>query len=135
MKRGYADDHTRGEHRRETARHRNLAPNQFADYEIEITNPAIHFGPPEDGSADFGILTIQYVPDKLCLELKSFKMYMLAYRDVGIFSGERCQLRSARDIVKACKPVGGTLPSRAAISRRAWRHGIPHGGVIQPIEP
>ncbi|HVY94536.1 MAG TPA: hypothetical protein VHA14_17360, partial [Bryobacteraceae bacterium] len=46
--------------------------------------------------------------DKLCLELKSFKMYMLAYRDLGIFqeNAVNCILR---DIVKACKPVSATV--------------------------
>ena len=40
---------------------------------------------PKTGLPDFGKLTLRYVPDKLCLELKSLKMYMLAYRNLGIF--------------------------------------------------
>ena len=40
---------------------------------------------PKTGLPDLGKLTLRYVPDKLCLELKSLKMYMLAYRNLGIF--------------------------------------------------
>jgi 7-cyano-7-deazaguanine reductase len=73
------------------------------DYEIEITNPEFTSVCPKTGLPDFGVITLNYVPDKLCLELKSFKMYMLAYRDLGIFQENvvNCILR---DIVKACKP-------------------------------
>ena len=58
---------------------------------------------PKTGLPDFGTITIHYVPDKLCLELKSLKMYTLAYRDLGIFQENvvNCFLR---DIVKACTP-------------------------------
>ena len=37
------------------------------------------------GLPDFGTITIKYIPDKLCLELKSLKMYMFSYRNLGIF--------------------------------------------------
>ena len=59
---------------------------------------------PKTGLPDFGTITIRYVPDRLCLELKSLKMYTLAYRDLGIFQENvvNCFLR---DIVKACQPV------------------------------
>ena len=40
---------------------------------------------PKTGLPDHGELTLRYVPDQLCLELKSLKMYMLAYRNLGIF--------------------------------------------------
>ena len=40
---------------------------------------------PKTGLPDHGTLTLRYVPDKLCLELKSLKMYTLAYRNLGIF--------------------------------------------------
>ena len=53
-------------------------------------------------------LTLRYVPDKLCLELKSLKMYMLAYRNLGIFQ-ENVVNRLLRDIVKAAKPVSATV--------------------------
>jgi 7-cyano-7-deazaguanine reductase len=59
---------------------------------------------PKTGLPDFGTITIRYEPDKLCLELKSLKMYFQAYRNIGIFSENavNCMLR---DIVAACRPV------------------------------
>jgi len=62
---------------------------------------------------DFGTITIHYVPDKLCLELKSLKMYTLAYRDLGIFQENvvNCFLR---DIVKACDPIELTITGEFA---------------------
>jgi 7-cyano-7-deazaguanine reductase len=60
-------------------------PNQFPGYEIEIAVPEFTSVCPKTALPDFGTITIRYVPDKLCLELKSLKMYTLAYRDLGIF--------------------------------------------------
>ena len=79
-------------------------PNQFPDYEIEIDVPEFTSVCPKTGLPDFGVITIAYVPDKLCLELKSLKMYTLAYRGLGIFQ-ENVVNCFVRDIVKACKPV------------------------------
>jgi 7-cyano-7-deazaguanine reductase len=83
-------------------------PNQFAGYEIEISVPEFTSVCPKTGLPDFGTITIRYVPDKRCLELKSLKMCTLAYRDLGIFQENvvNCFLR---DIVKACKPVSATI--------------------------
>ena len=63
--------------------------------------------------AVFGIITINYVPDKLCLELKSLKMYTLAYRDLGIFQ-ENIVNCFVRDIVRAAKPVRITVTGEFA---------------------
>ncbi len=83
-------------------------PNQFQGYEIEIAVPEFTSICPKTGLPDFGTITITYVPDKLCLELKSLKMYTLAYRGLGIFQENvvNCFLR---DIVKACDPVSITI--------------------------
>jgi 7-cyano-7-deazaguanine reductase len=83
-------------------------PNQFEGYEIEIDVPEFTSICPKTGLPDFGTITVDYVPDKLCLELKSFKMYTLAYRSLGIFQENvvNCFLR---DIVKACDPVSLTV--------------------------
>ena len=107
MKRGYTDEHAAAGIDAKLPEIETW-PNQFPGYEIEITNPEFTSVCPKTGLPDFGIVTIQYVPDKLCLELKSFKMYMLAYRDLGIFQENvvNCILR---DIVKACKPVSATV--------------------------
>ena len=63
---------------------------------------------PKTGLPDFGKLTLRYVPDKLCLELKSLKMYTLAYRDLGIFY-ENVVNRFLADVVAAVKPVSASV--------------------------
>jgi 7-cyano-7-deazaguanine reductase len=83
-------------------------PNQFPGYEIEIAIPEFTSVCPKTGLPDFGKLTLRYVPDKLCLELKSFKMYVLAYRNLGIFY-ENVVNRMLRDVVKAARPVSATV--------------------------
>lgn len=83
-------------------------PNQFAGYEIEIAIPEFTSICPKTGLPDFGSLTLLYVPDKLCLELKSLKMYTLAYRNLGIFY-ENVVNRFLADVVKAARPVSATL--------------------------
>ncbi len=83
-------------------------PNQFPNYEIEISLPEFTSVCPKTGLPDHGTISIRYVPDKLCLELKSLKMYMLAYRNLGIFQ-ENVVNRFLRDVVKACKPVSVTI--------------------------
>src|SRR5262252_4653421 len=57
-------------------------PNQFRDYEIAVEIPEYNAMCPKTGLPDFGHLTIRYVPDALCLELKSLKLYIVAYRNV-----------------------------------------------------
>ena len=68
---------------------------------------------------DFGHLTIRYVPDGRCLELKSLKLYIVAYRNLGIFY-ENAVNRILEDCVAACRPkrmtVRGTFSSRGGIS-------------------
>ena len=83
-------------------------PNQFPGYEIEIVIPEFTSVCPKTGLPDFGRLTLRYTPDKHCLELKSLKMYALAYRNLGIFY-ENVVNRFLRDIVAATRPVSATL--------------------------
>jgi 7-cyano-7-deazaguanine reductase len=83
-------------------------PNQFPDYEIEIVMPEFTSVCPKTGLPDFGKLVLRYVPDKLCLELKSYKLYLLAYRNIGIFQ-ENVVNRVLRDAVKAANPVRATV--------------------------
>jgi 7-cyano-7-deazaguanine reductase len=82
--------------------------NQYPGYEITITSPEFTSVCPRTGLPDHGILTLTYTPDKLCLELKSLKMYLLAYRDLGIFQ-ENVVNRYLRDVVKACHPLRATV--------------------------
>jgi len=79
-------------------------PNQFPDYEIKIEYPEFTSVCPKTGLPDFGTIIIRYVPEKNCLELRSLKMYLLAYRDLGIFY-ENAVNRILKDIVKACQPA------------------------------
>jgi 7-cyano-7-deazaguanine reductase len=121
MKRQYTDDHAA------SGVHADLPeietwPNQYrTGYEIEITMPEFTSVCPKTGLPDHGTLTLRYVPDKLCLELKSLKMYTLAYRNLGIFQ-ENVVNRMLADIVKAAKPhsaqiVGDFTPRGGVYSK------------------
>jgi len=98
-------------------------PNQFPDYEIIVEFPEFTSVCPKTGLPDFGTITIRYIPKKHCLELKSLKMYLLAYRDLGIFY-ENAVNRILEDIVKACQPL------KAAVSGEF----NPRGGLKSVIE-
>lgn len=97
-------------------------PNQYPGYEIEISMPEFTSVCPKTGLPDHGEIVIRYVPDKSCLELKSLKMYMLAYRNLGIFQ-ENAVNRFLADIVKAAKPVSATVIGEFT----------PRGGVYSKI--
>ena len=94
-------------------------PNQYPGYDITITIPEYTAICPKTGLPDFGTITITYEPLKSCVELKSLKLYLLAYRQLGIFY-ENAVNRILRDIVKACRPrwcvVRGEFSSRGGIS-------------------
>jgi 7-cyano-7-deazaguanine reductase len=83
-------------------------PNQFPGYTIEISIPEFTSVCPKTGLPDSGTITLQYVPGRLCLELKSLKMYAIAYRNLGIFQ-ENVVNRFLRDIVKAARPESATV--------------------------
>lgn len=79
-------------------------PNQFKGYRIKIEMPEFTSVCPKTGLPDFGKLTLEYEPDALCIELKSLKLYILAYRNLGIFY-ENVVNRVLRDVVDAIHPV------------------------------
>ena len=83
-------------------------PNQYQGYQIEIEMPEFTSVCPKTGLPDHGTLTLIYTPLKRCLELKSLKMYTLAYRNLGIFQ-ENVVNRFLRDVVKACRPVSAIV--------------------------
>jgi 7-cyano-7-deazaguanine reductase len=83
-------------------------PNQYAGYEIEIAMPEFTSVCPKTGLPDFGKIVLRYLPDRLCLELKSYKMYLLEYRNLGIFQ-ENAVNRILKDVVKAAKPIEATI--------------------------
>jgi 7-cyano-7-deazaguanine reductase len=108
MKRQYTDDHAAAGVRADLPEIETW-PNQYkTGYEIEITMPEFTSVCPKTGLPDHGTLTLRYVPDKLCLELKSLKMYTLAYRNLGIFQ-ENVVNRMLADVVKAAKPHSAEL--------------------------
>ena len=107
MKREYTDEHAAAG-TRAALPDIETWPNQYRDYEIEIVMPEFTSVCPKTGLPDFGRLTLRYVPDRSCLELKSYKMYLLAYRDLGIFQ-ENVVNRVLRDVVKAANPVHATV--------------------------
>lgn len=79
-------------------------PNQFAGYVITTRFPEYSSVCPKTGMPDYGTLIIQYMPKKECLELKALKMYLLAYRNLGIFY-ENAVNRILHDIVAAVRPA------------------------------
>ncbi|MBZ5619932.1 MAG: preQ(1) synthase [Acidobacteriia bacterium] len=107
MKRAYTDEHARSGVNAPLPGIETW-PNQYPDYEIEIVTPEFTSVCPKTGLPDFGKLVLRYVPDKQCLELKSYKMYLFAYRDLGIFQ-ENVVNRVLRDVVKAAHPKMATV--------------------------
>jgi 7-cyano-7-deazaguanine reductase len=83
-------------------------PNQYSGYEIQIEMPEFTSVCPKTGLPDHGTLRLIYTPAKLCLELKSLKMYTLAYRNLGIFQ-ENVVNRVLADVVKAARPLEATV--------------------------
>jgi 7-cyano-7-deazaguanine reductase len=78
--------------------------NQFPAYEILVDVPEFTSVCPKTGLPDFGMLKIRYMPDKVCLELRSLKEYLFTYRDLGIFQ-ENIVNKVLEDVVRAAKPV------------------------------
>ncbi|MFB3813720.1 MAG: preQ(1) synthase [Terriglobales bacterium] len=98
-------------------------PNQFPAYEIIIDVPEFTSVCPKTGLPDFGVLNIRYMPNKHCLELKSVKEYLFAYRNLGVFQ-ENVVNRVLEDVVRAAKPVW-------AVVRGEFR---PRGGIGTVVE-
>lgn len=108
--------------------------NIYADreYEICMTIPEFTCVCPKTGLPDFGELRLNYVPDKRCLELKSLKEYLLAYRDKGIFH-ENVVNKVLDDIVAACHPrrarLEGVFNARGGIQTTVVREMRINDGV------
>lgn len=98
-------------------------PNQFkTGYWIEISTPEFTSVCPRTGLPDHGTIQVGYVPGEQCLELKSLKLYWLAYRNLGIFQ-ENVVNRILADCVKACNPHEMTVTGEFT----------PRGGVYSKI--
>ncbi|MBM4132961.1 MAG: NADPH-dependent 7-cyano-7-deazaguanine reductase QueF [Nitrospira sp.] len=96
-------------------------PNQYKGYEITIEIPEYTAICPKTGLPDFGTIRLRYMPDKTCLELKSLKMYIHAYRNLGIFY-ENAVNRILQDVVTSCRPVWavvtGEFTARGGLNSR-----------------
>ncbi len=103
-----------------TARLLETFPNPYPgrDYVIETVCPEFTSLCPKTGQPDFGTLTIRYVPDQTCFELKSLKLYLQQYRNHGAFY-ESVTNRILDDLVSATRPR----------SMRVTGEFTPRGGI------
>jgi 7-cyano-7-deazaguanine reductase len=108
----------------------NPAPRR--DYRIHMEVPEFTCLCPKTGQPDFATLVLDYVPDKRCVELKSLKLYVWSFRDVGAFH-EAVTNRILDDLVRALSPRFMRLTARfyvrggifttvvAEHARRGWK--------------
>lgn len=123
MTTGYTDDHAAAG-TKAALPELETWPSQYGnDYEVAITIPEFTSICPKTGLPDFATLVVTYIPDAHCVELKSFKEYLLAYRNLGIFN-ENVVNRVLADLVAA------TLPRRMSV------RGVftPRGGIQTTVE-
>ena len=98
-----------------------LVSNQYSDrdYEIEICIPEFTCVCPRTGHPDFAKIEILYIPNKNIVELKSLKLYLQQYRNIGIFH-EAVTNKILEDFRLACRPrkidVIGSFNPRCGIS-------------------
>ena len=94
----------------------NEYPNN--NYEINISIPEFNAVCPKTGLPDFGVIQIDYFPNRKIVELKSLKLYIVAYRNFDIFH-EHVTNKILEDFTKACSPkkihVTGTFNPRGGI--------------------
>ncbi len=119
-RRGYTDVHARSGVQAKLPAIETWA-NQYKGYEITIEIPEYTAICPKTGLPDFGTIRLRYMPDKDCLELKSLKLYIHAYRNLGIFY-ENAVNRILQDVVASCRPVWavvtGEFTARGGLSSR-----------------
>lgn len=100
--------------------------NQYPDklYTINLDIPEFTCICPKTGLPDFAVIRIEYSPAKLCVELKSFKMYTIFWRNVGIFH-EHLINKMLEDFVRAVKPrwmkITGVFNPRGGITTTVSR--------------
>lgn len=111
-------------------------PQPDRDYTIRIRVPEFTCLCPKTGQPDFAELTLEYVPNRLCVELKSLKLYVWSYRDEGAFH-EAVTNRILGDLVAATAPrfmrlsadfnVRGGIYTRVVAEHQAegWQAPVP----------
>jgi 7-cyano-7-deazaguanine reductase len=115
-------------------------PTPKRDYRIHMEIPEFTCLCPMTGQPDFATLVLDYVPDRLCVELKSLKLYLWSFRDRGAFH-EAVTNQIADDLAGACAPrflrlagkfnVRGGIYTTVVVERRkkGW---TPQPGVELP---
>ncbi|MGW8247755.1 MAG: preQ(1) synthase [Acidiferrobacterales bacterium] len=98
-------------------------PHPGRDYTIEIDSPEFTCLCPKTGQPDFATMSLDYIPDQLCVELKSLKLYYWSYRDEGAFH-EDVTNTIVNDLVKAIDPRYLRLRARFNV----------RGGVYTTVE-
>jgi 7-cyano-7-deazaguanine reductase len=78
-------------------------PNPERDYVIEFECPEFTCLCPRTGQPDFATIRVRYVPGRLCVELKSFKLYLWSYRNEGAFH-EAVVNQILDDFARVCEP-------------------------------
>ena len=98
-----------------------IVPNEHIekDYEVNVSIPEFNCVCPRTGLPDFATIKINYIPNKHIVELKSLKLYIVKFRNMGIFH-ESATNKIFNDFQKACKPrqieVIGEFSARGGIS-------------------
>lgn len=97
-------------------------PRPGRNYTITIRCPEFTSVCPKTGQPDFGEITIEYIPGKSCIELKSLKFYLQRFRNIGVFY-ERLTNDILDDLVAACRPRWMRVTSRFT----------PRGGITTDV--
>ena len=97
-------------------------PQPRRHYTITIRCPEFTSVCPRTGQPDFGEIIIEYIPDKLCIELKSMKLYMQSFRNKGIYY-EALTNEILDDLTAACKPKCMKITSKFT----------PRGGITTEV--
>lgn len=104
-------------------------PHPARDYVVRHVAPEFTSVCPRTGQPDFATIEIEYVPGELCVELKSLKLYLLSYRDVGVFYEDLIN-RILDDLTAACKPRRMTVTGR--FSTRGGIHSVVTAEYVKP---
>lgn len=123
MTTGYTDDHAAAGTKAPLPELETWPSQYPEDYEVTITIPEFTSICPKTGLPDFATIVVTYVPDAHCVELKSLKEYLTAYRNLGIFN-ENVVNRVLADLASALEP------------RRMAVRGVftPRGGIQTTVE-
>jgi 7-cyano-7-deazaguanine reductase len=97
-------------------------PRPGRDYTVTIRCPEFTSVCPKTGQPDFGEITIEYIPGKTCIELKSLKYYLQRFRNIGVFY-ERLTNDILDDLTTACRPRWMRVTSRFS----------PRGGITTDV--